>query len=71
MIDPTDLIGRTFGRLTVVAYLGKAAPDWRYRCQCTCGRTKDTTRRGLMQSRVLSCGCLTLTASRRALGVRR
>jgi hypothetical protein len=49
------LVGRTFGRLTVVEDL----PGGKHVCQCKCGNTKTADRFHLEAGRVKSCGCLT------------
>lgn len=60
--DPTDFIGRKFGLLTVLEYLGRD-PDTRaqmYRCECSCrpGAGRDASRTSLVNGGVKSCGCL-------------
>lgn len=52
-----NLIGRRFGRLTVVAQ----APTLKYsrwRCVCDCGATKVVNSNSLNYGDVRSCGCL-------------
>lgn len=56
--DPEDIIGKTYGRLTVAEYLGKIKGKYRYRCQCSCGGTKEVIRDNLLSSTTRSCGCL-------------
>ena len=64
MTKSEDLIGRTFGRLTVVDY----AEDYvspsgdhkrRWKCSCRCGSGKDVyvTTDGLKSGKTKSCGC--------------
>ena len=56
-----DLIGKKFGRLTVVAR-GENTPNGKCRwvCVCDCGNTKGktVTTSDLLSGRVQSCGCL-------------
>lgn len=65
-VNPTnkhfkDYVGKVFGRLTVIRYLGhtevKCSNSIWY-CQCTCGKFKAVTRRCLKSGIVRSCGCL-------------
>src|SRR5438045_4494705 len=54
-----DLIGRRFGRLTVVRYAGKDSRNNRsYECQCDCGKIKVVAATLLTHHYVESCGCL-------------
>lgn len=55
-----DIIGQTFGRLTVISELPKE-PKKRRRvlCSCTCGNTKESTVSNLKTGGVTSCGCIT------------
>lgn len=48
------LVGRTFGRLTVIADL----PHRRHHCRCECGIMKEVDRSHLRSGRTKSCGCL-------------
>ncbi len=53
-----DLTGTRFGRLTVVAYRGKApkTKNSMWLCLCDCGRTRDHVRyQDLMQGRTNNC----------------
>lgn len=60
-----DTIGRTFGRLTVLAEVssqvnysaGRKRTRRRYECECICGRRKTVTRDSLLGGKVRSCGC--------------
>lgn len=68
-----DLIGRKFGRLTVVAAASPALDNQRrWRCECSCGSTKPViVTTGRLNSRnVRSCGCL-MRANQHANFVRR
>lgn len=55
-----DLIGRQFGRLTVVANLGQTgrSHDTRWLCRCSCGGEKAVLASHLKDGHVRSCGCL-------------
>lgn len=53
------LLGRRFGRLTVVEYAGKAAHgDMMWRCRCDCGGENTVAASMLNRGKVKSCGCL-------------
>ena len=60
-----DILGRRFGRLTVVA---RAENDQhgnaRWHCRCQCGGTATTAGGNLRQGRIASCGCLKTESSR-------
>lgn len=53
-----DLVGKKFGRLTVVKYLGKHSKfKWtKWECLCSCGKTTEVWSRNLKR-RKESCGC--------------
>lgn len=59
-----DLLGDVFGKLTVVASLGRR-PHGQYwwHCRCICGGSKDTTTGQLRGGRTRSCGCLYIGGS--------
>lgn len=61
MRSAINLIGRTFGRLTVIAREGSTAgtprrPLWR--CRCSCGGELVVLAASLLAGRTRSCGCL-------------
>lgn len=62
-IDPTDIIGKRFGKLVVVKYLGRKhigkseRIEPIYLCECDCGNTKEIRRHSLVSSGTSSCGC--------------
>lgn len=54
-----DLIGLTFGKLTVMEYVGRTAtkqPAWRAGCEC--GQSVIVLSRELVSTDTKSCGCL-------------
>jgi len=55
----TDLVGKTFGRWAVVAYLGRIH-EWHrlWLCVCSCGRSKQVLGHHLISGQSQSCGCL-------------
>lgn len=60
-----DLIGKRFGRLTVVAEAEKS--KWRKRrwlCRCDCGGETTTDTNKLIRGGTKSCGCLTRESAR-------
>ena len=52
-----DLIGKTFGKLTVInkSFTKKKRIHWR--CKCECGKEKDVDSGHLRYDRTRSCGC--------------
>lgn len=54
-----DLIGQTFARLTVVAFLRTNPNQQRiWKCRCRCGRMHEVSTSHLRSGAVRSCGCL-------------
>lgn len=53
-----DLVGKRFGRLTVLAYEGKRNGMHRWRCRCDCGRETVVGQTLLQSGKTKSCGCL-------------
>lgn len=53
----TDLTGRVYGRLTVVAFAGrvKGRPMWT--CACVCGGERTAVANDIVIGRTQSCGC--------------
>ncbi len=53
-----ELIGQTFGYVTVIAYAGLSnhSASWRYKC--CCGREGVSRTERLRHSRIMSCGCV-------------
>jgi len=71
-----DLVGTTFGRLTVVARAGTTTkpsgggdPTWA--CRCECGTEKVIRGKNLRSGQVRSCGCLAREVSSSRLASRR
>lgn len=60
--DPrfVNLIGRRFGRLTVIRYIGwrNGRPPAIWLCRCECGNEKQVARNNLVNGRIKSCKCL-------------
>ena len=61
-----DLVGKTFGRLTVVRMYRKEERQWKKQkatviywwCRCVCGKEKEISASGLLKkSGIRSCGC--------------
>ena len=57
-IHSPNLIGRKFGRLTVVEELESHTPQRRWLCQCECGGTTEANSYTLNSGHTQSCGCL-------------
>jgi len=56
-----DLMGRTFGRLTVTATADSTKNgDSRWECRCECGAVSVVSYGPLSDGRTRSCGCLRL-----------
>lgn len=53
-----DIIGKKFGRLTVVSFNNKVGEYQYYLCRCDCGNEKVVNRRELKAGHTKSCGCL-------------
>ena len=54
----SDLIGKRFGRLTVIECLGTKGHSVLWKCQCDCGNITEGTSNNLLTNQKLSCGCL-------------
>lgn len=52
-----DMIGKKFGRLTVVEKIGIAKGGAIYKCECECGGTINAVAKNLNYGSVTSCGC--------------
>lgn len=55
-----DLLGKQFGRWTVIKQLGKRSGHYYWLCQCSCGTQKEVKGVNLTTKRSGSCGCLLL-----------
>ena len=53
-----DLLGQTFGRLTVIERCDYSQSGAIWRCRCRCGMLKDVRGTALRNGQVRSCGCL-------------
>ena len=54
-----DIIGKKFGKLTVIRENGKTAYNKiLYRCKCDCGGTCDVIAQNLLSGHTSSCGCI-------------
>lgn len=52
-----DLLGKTFGKLTVLSRSGTKAGQAMWLCRCACGIEKEIAGGSLRNSRQKSCGC--------------
>lgn len=58
-IDCNDIIGKTFGKLTVLSCEGRINLKYLYTCKCACGRIVKGVSRDHLRSKITqSCGCL-------------
>ncbi|KKL64989.1 hypothetical protein LCGC14_2159500, partial [marine sediment metagenome] len=56
--NPTDLVGKRFGRLVVLSFSGRGnGGHLMWNCQCDCGVTKPIAG-GHLRHKTKSCGCL-------------
>lgn len=53
-----DLLGRQFGRLTVIACDGNREGTYFWRCRCKCGKETVVRQDNLLLGHTKSCGCL-------------
>lgn len=65
-----DLIGKTFGRLTVQSpkMLGDGTFSGKWNCVCECGNHSEVSTASLNNGNSQSCGCLSIDRSREVLG---
>lgn len=61
-----DLIGKVFGRLTVVGEGSKKGKATRWQCSCACGGSALVSACDLKNSHTTSCGCAQKTAASKA-----
>ena len=52
-----DLTGHTFGRLTVLGYLGRVGANNQWDCACSCGNRSQGSGGNLNSGHTQSCGC--------------
>ena len=58
MIDPNDLIGHKFGKLTILEFVERDKHKHiMYRCKCECGGEKIASRSSLIHGHTKTCGC--------------
>jgi hypothetical protein len=53
-----DMVGKKFGKLTVVEMSDKQGIYYRYLCKCECGNTKVLRGASLRSGLTKSCGCI-------------
>jgi hypothetical protein len=62
IMDPSDIIGRNFGRLTVLEYVGVLQSPTEnhgrscYKCVCSCGNEVILQRNALLSGKRTTCG---------------
>lgn len=57
MANRPDLVGRVFGRLTIVSLAGYRGAKRSWHCACECGNEHTATTSDLRYGGVSSCGC--------------
>ena len=55
-VDVYDLIGKNYGKLTVLKYTGYRNRQHFYECMCECGNITETTRSSLISGHTKTCG---------------
>lgn len=67
-INPSDYIGLTFGKLTVIGVSERKPNEKRYYldCQCECGNIARLLPYQIRKQQVMSCGCLKIQAAENA-----
>lgn len=63
----SELIGKQFGRLTVIKQIESLNHRSRFLCSCECGNTKKVLGQNLLSGHVKSCGCLHSEISRKRI----
>ena len=58
MLNRPDLVGKVFGRLTVIKQLPSRNHQRHWLCQCVCGNTSTPSTNALNKGNSESCGCL-------------
>jgi len=59
-MNKIDLMGQTFGRLTVTGTAPRSKKSSRWLCKCSCGTEKVVAAQELRHGDTKSCGCLNL-----------
>jgi hypothetical protein len=54
----SDLVGKVFGRLTVLERVSNTGIHARWKCRCVCGKETEVLAANLKRGNVGSCGCL-------------
>lgn len=58
-----DIIGKKYGRWTVLSYIEKKIYGHYYTCKCDCGNEKAVFRGSLIYGKSFSCGCFNIEES--------
>ena len=61
---PDDLVGNTYGRLTVSRFSHRRNNRMYWLCRCSCGNEHVVARADLISGKTKSCGCLNVELSR-------
>lgn len=64
-----DFVGKRFGKLTVIEYVGKRAGMHRWKCLCECGNETIVCQTLLQSGKAKSCGCMQATSFLRNTGI--
>lgn len=57
-IDPTQHVGKTFNKWTILEYLEKRGKEYFYLCECECGTRREVQARNIIKGGSKSCGCI-------------
>ena len=60
MTTKIEMLGKVFGRLTVLCEVEKQGRRLKYRCQCSCGNEVEVIGESLRSGSTKSCGCYAL-----------
>jgi hypothetical protein len=66
-LDHPNLIGQTFGYLTVVERANEKGNGVKWKCKCKCGRCTEVTTSDLLKGHSTSCGCKITTEQEKSL----
>jgi len=58
MGNKINMIGKRFGKLTVISQVAKLGKNLRYRCSCDCGKIIETNGNNLRSGGSTNCGCV-------------
>lgn len=60
--DPLELVGRRYGKLTVLCFIEVRNKNAYWRCRCKCGNEVIVSRCNLIRKHTRSCGCIQIAS---------